>query len=63
MKKRMMKVFSIVLVFVLSFSFCRTVSFAQYSGTDSYWDKFSSDYYYRQMNAGQKELYDGLYKE
>ncbi len=63
MKKRMMKLFSLVIVFVLSFSFCRTVSFAQYSGTDSYWDKFSSDYYYRQMNAEQKELYDGLYKE
>ncbi|MCR5212317.1 MAG: hypothetical protein K6C41_07185 [Lachnospiraceae bacterium] len=62
MKKRMMKLFSIVLVFVLSFSFCRTVSFAHYSGTDSYWDKFSSDYYYRQMNKEQKELYDKLYE-
>ncbi|MCR5212316.1 MAG: hypothetical protein K6C41_07180 [Lachnospiraceae bacterium] len=63
MKKRMVKVFSFVLVFVLSFSFCRTVSFAQYSGIDSYWDQFSSDYYYRNMNKAQKELYDRLYEE
>ncbi|MCR5212318.1 MAG: purine-nucleoside phosphorylase [Lachnospiraceae bacterium] len=60
MKKSMMKLFSLVMVFVLSFSFCRTVSFAHYSGKDSYWDKFSSDYYYRQMNKEQKELYDKL---
>ena len=63
MKKKMMKLFSIVIVFVLSFSFCRSVSFAHYAGTDSYWDSFSSDYYYRQMNKAQKELYDRLYKE
>ena len=63
MKKKMMKLFSLVIVFVLSFSFCRTVSFAHYSGTDSYWDKFSSDYYYRNMNKAQKELYDKLYEE
>ena len=63
MKKRMMKLFSPVIVLVLSFSFCRTVSYAHYSGTDSYWDKFSSDYYYRQMNKEQKELYDKLYEE
>ena len=63
MKKKMIKLFSVVIVFVLSFSYCRSVSFAHYAGTDSYWDSFSSDYYYRQMNKEQKRLYDRLYKE
>ena len=57
-----MKTFSIIIAFTLSFSFCRIVSFAQYSGTDPEWDQYSSDYYYRQMNAEQKELYDRLYE-
>ncbi len=63
MKKRLMKLFSIVLSFALSFTFFGTVSFAQYEGTDPNWDKYSSDYYYRQMNDEQKELYDKLYEK
>ena len=63
MKKRLMKLFSIVLSFALSFTFFGTVSFAQYDGTDPNWDKYSSDYYYRQMNDEQKELYDKLYEK
>ncbi len=63
MKKRLMKLFSIILSFALSFTFFGTVSFARYSGTDPTWDQYSSDYYYRQMNAEQKELYDRLYEK
>ena len=63
MKKRLMKIFSLVIAFALSFSFCGTVSFARYSGTDPTWDQYSSDYYYRQMNDEQKELYDKLYEK
>lgn len=32
-------------------------------GADAYWDKFSSTYYYNQMNASEKALYDSLYAE
>lgn len=32
-------------------------------GADAYWDKFSSTYFYNQMNASEKALYNGLYAE
>ena len=58
MKKRLMKLFSIVLSFALSFTFFGTVSFAQYEGTDPNWDKYSSDYYYRQMIGQTTRRFD-----
>ena len=60
-RSRLTKIISIVIAVLISFSFFKTVSFAKSEDVD--WDRFSSRYYYRQMNEAEKELYDALYEK